>query len=134
MAKKNYYSKIDQIRVNYYRDLKNVGKNNQAKCAIVLFRSMEGYSRARKVFKVSCFKRFLYTVFFCYKSASLTKIRFHEKFMRIRQAVEPDLILWQNFGISKKSRFIRTIFFVIFTFILLVFCFYGIVSLENFIQ
>jgi hypothetical protein len=71
---------------------------------------------------------------FCIKSQRVEKIKFHDKFMKVKLAVEPDLILWQNFGVSKKSRFFRSIVFIFFTSLVLSFCFYGILQLERFIQ
>jgi len=111
--------------------MKVFGKDNQAKCAIVLFRSVEGFRRAEKAFSVPWYKK---VIFKCIKQTRLKEIRFHSKFLRVNSAVEPDLVLWQNFGVSKKNRFVRVFLFVIFTFILLGICFFGILKLEHFIQ
>lgn len=54
--------------------------------------------------------------------------------MWCKRAVEPDLFLWQNIGISKMSRIIRTIIFCIFSILILIICFYAILQLENWIQ
>lgn len=96
---------------------------------------MEGFSRAKKAFRVNICQKMYYSIAsFFYQPKRLSQIRFHNKFMRVKQAVEPDLILWQNFGVSKKSRFFRTIIFILFTIMLLMVCFYGILLLEHFIQ
>ena len=42
VEKEKILSKIDQIRDEYYKDLKSMGETNQAVCAMVVFRSMEG--------------------------------------------------------------------------------------------
>ena len=92
----------------------------------MLFRSVEGLKRAKRAFRAPWYKKLLYTVCFCCKSKRMERIIFHNKFLRLKPAVEPDLILWQNFGVSKKSRCIRTIIFLLFTLLLLIVCFFGI--------
>lgn len=48
----------------------------------------------------------------------------------MKPAVEPELLIWENFGVSKLSRAFRILFYIIFVFCMLVFCFYIVSLLE----
>jgi len=48
----------------------------------------------------------------------------------VAKAVEPDLIIWENYGISVVGRIVRTLVYIVFFIGVLLFCFYAVVSLE----
>ena len=56
---------------------------------------------------------------------------FNGKWLNVEQAVEPELLIWENFGVSTSSRFFRLLFYIIFVFAMLVVCIYIISYLEN---
>lgn len=125
---------IEVSRSNYYQDLAQGDNLNQALCAIVVFRSMEGVQRAKRLFKVPFYKQLLYKVCCRCCSNNYANIMFKGKFFSIKTAVEPELLIWQNFGVTKKQRCVRIFLFGLFVLIMLSLCFYAILSLEYIIQ
>jgi len=111
-----------------------MGKSNQALCAMVIFRSMEGVQRSKKALGISGFKKFLFRICCCCFSSKYARIQFKNRFLNLKPAVDPELLLWQNFGVSKKQRCMRIIIFVIFVLGILSLCFYSILFLEYTIQ
>jgi hypothetical protein len=55
---------------------------------------------------------------------------FKGRWLKVQNAVEPELLIWENFGVSKISRAFRILFYIIFVFCMLVLCFYIISFLE----
>jgi hypothetical protein len=49
----------------------------------------------------------------------------------MKRAVDPELILWENFAISKKEKCARKIVFVFGMIVLLLCCFYTVFSFEK---
>ena len=55
-ARRNgYLDRLNQAKTTYYKNIENMGKDNQAVCAMATFRSMEGAQRALNEFKYSRF-------------------------------------------------------------------------------
>jgi len=138
--KEKLLEKIDIKRQHYYDSINTEGrKHNQALSALVLFRSMEGRRRALRAFKVNCCVRFWYNFCKCFTRCNgffqkkYGDVLFKNTFLKVRNAVEPDLLLWQNFGVSKKNRCCRSVIFFLFVIFVLIVCFYGILLLENLI-
>lgn len=49
----------------------------------------------------------------------------------MEQAVEPELLIWENFGVNIISRMFRALIYIIFVISMLLFCFYVISLLER---
>ena len=107
-------------------------KDNQAVCAMVTFRSMEGSQRALTEFKFYLLTKCFYTVCKCCTPKSIKKKLFRGKWLRVRPAVDPELLLWENFGLTSMRRCLRTTLYLIYMIILLLCSFYMIMNLEHF--
>lgn len=51
--------------------------------------------------------------------------------MVVERGLEPELLLWENFGVSQNSRRIRYLVYFVFVVFMLIVCFYIIFSLEK---
>lgn len=89
---------------------------------------MEGRARAKKYLmnSKSCF---------CFKTKD-AKIKedliIQNKKAKVRKTLEPDLIQWNNYRVSKRSRQFRTVVFWLFNILLLIGSFYTQHTLENY--
>jgi len=63
---------------------------------------------------------------------SKKKKLFHGKWLRVRPAVDPELLLWEKFGLTRKQKCLRTTLYLIYMIILMLCSFYIIVYLENY--
>jgi hypothetical protein len=110
--------------------------------AIVTFRSMEGVQRALAAFKIHkirrnfsdffnwlCIKRFKGC---CFKSG-FRDVKFNKRWLRVKKSVDPELLIWQNYGVTKMSRCLRICLYSVIMGIILIVCFYGILFFENII-
>jgi len=70
-----------------------------------------------------CFKR-------CFKKTAYD-VKFQGKWLRLKKTVDPELILWQNFAITKKSKCARKILFGFAMLLLLAACFYSVFLFER---
>ena len=77
-----------------------MGTDNQAIQAFVLFRSMEGVERCMSAFHQSWIKRKYLSVFTCCRSISSKLKLFKGKQLIVERGLEPELLLWENFGVS----------------------------------
>lgn len=123
-------AQIESTRQKYYEVIQGKKKVNTAKCAIVVFRSMEGLQRAKAAFEVGWFSRLRYWVCCCCVSRRLGQVLFKGRFLKVKKAVDPELLCWQNFGVSKKQRCLRTLIYIIFVILVLGVCFYSILFLQ----
>jgi hypothetical protein len=92
---------------------------------------MEGVERALHAFKSNKLKRAWFSIFTCCMSKKQKSKLFKNKWLIVEPAVEPELLLWENFGVSTSSRFVRVLFYIMFVLIMLVVCFYIISLLET---
>lgn len=99
--------------------------------AFVLFRSMEGVERALVGFQHNRFFRYFFSVFYCCTPKLYRKKLFRDKWIKVKRAVEPELLIWENFGVTKKSRFVRILLYLIFVVFMLGVCFFIIGILEK---
>jgi hypothetical protein len=88
---------------------------------------MEGAERALKAFQTNFFQRWCCT-------AGKKKLKFRSKYMLVEKTVDPELIIWQNFGMSKKQRFVRKALYYVYVLSVLLICFYSILRLEKLCQ
>lgn len=133
-AKREYYLiEIEKNRMNYFANNEKKQHSNQPICAIVHFRSMEGCKRAIKSFKINACAQIFYYLCCCCRSKRYDDVLFQNRFLKVQPAVEPDLMLWENFGISKKNRCVRIVLYIIFVVSILLICFYSILVLESWI-
>lgn len=95
---------------------------------------MEGVERAKVALDVPLWKRMLYRVCCCCFSKKFREKIFLNRFLLVRPAVEPELLLWPNFGVTSKARCFRILMFIFFVFVVLLVCFYSILLLENTVQ
>jgi len=56
---------------------------------------------------------------------------FKGKWPKVSRGIEPELLLWENFGVSRSSRCFRVLFYIIFVIFMLLICFYVILILER---
>mmetsp|Transcript_511 Transcript_511/g.521 ORF Transcript_511/g.521 Transcript_511/m.521 type:complete len:488 (-) Transcript_511:930-2393(-) len=110
--------------------MEKLGQDNQAVTAFVVFRSMEGVERAMVGFDSWTLSRWMYSIFGCASYRQRNKI-FKKKWLDVKRGIEPDLLIWENFGVSRFSRFLRIILYVFFVFAMLIVCFYFILQLER---
>lgn len=122
--KKKLQEELDEATEKYIKSVK--ANDNQAKVvgAFILFRTVAGAERMK-----DCFKQ----------DTSLLgghtdeKKVFKEKVLEVEGAVEPEIILWENFGF--KYLFLRRVVYIFELFIFLVLLFsllYGINHLKSF--
>jgi len=118
---------VEDIRNQYYQAMGYMGNDNQAVAAIVTVRSMEGVQRAKEAFIHTWIKKKLSEIFCtcCFKK-DFYNIKFRNKWLSTYASVEPELLLWQNYGVSKKQLCFRTIFFTICMLGLLSVSFYSV--------
>lgn len=88
--------------------------------AYVVFRTAEGKERAISQFKSNKCNRCC--LFICCRKAEYKKFEFEDSFPDIITADDPSVILWQNLGVSKSVRRMRTGFIALATIIILVVC------------
>ena len=65
---------------------------------------------------------------------SRQKKLFRGKWLRVRPAVDPELLLWENFGITSRQKCLRSTLYWIYMIVLMISSFYLIVYLENFVR
>jgi hypothetical protein len=124
-------SEIDILKEKYFLSLEKIGKNNQAVAAFVTFRSMEGVQRAIRGFKSTRLQRGWFTLFYCCTNSRQKSKLFKNRWLKVEQAVEPELLIWENFGVGRINRVIRILFYLIFVLFMLVLCFYVVSYLEG---
>jgi len=103
--------KILLIKEDYKKLLKEksiISDKVAIKSAYVVFRSMEAAARAKEIYSKTIFTRFwLYIT--CreneYRSTYLL-----DRYLKVRKAEEPTLILWENLGYNMVHRAWRIIF------------------------
>ena len=98
---------------------------------MVTFRSMEGAQRALNEFRYSRFWKYLYSICTCLIPSRMKKKLLHNNWINVTPAVDPELLLWENFGVRGKQKCIRVAVYLLYMFTLLIGCFYGILYLEN---
>jgi hypothetical protein len=89
---------LDQIQVLKEKYIKQNKQAESIKSAYVVFRSMEGFERMKEIYRDSAARRcWLYCSCRCrYYSDKL----FMKKYLKVSQAPDPSLILWENLGFS----------------------------------
>ena len=51
--------------------------------------------------------------------------------MIVERGLEPELLIWENFGVTSNSRRVRLILYFVFTIGMLIACFYMVLGLEK---
>lgn len=128
------YESVYGQKAEDHKDLE-VSLSNQPKSAFVVFRSMEGQARAVDAFKRTFWDKCL-NVCSCGRNAKVGSRferdkRFKGQWLTVKRAVDPELVIWENYGINLLSRIIRTCIFWLFFIGILSFCFWSVVNLEN---
>ena len=132
--RKDYLSQIDELRDHYYAHRRK-HHDNYAIAAMVTFRSMEGYQRSIAAFDIGFVKKVLMDISknfcfgWCFKKTAYD-IKFRGKWLRLKKTVDPELILWENFAVTKKSKCARKILFGFAMLLLLAACFYSVFLFE----
>jgi hypothetical protein len=135
--KKDCLGEIDELRDHYYEQHRE-HQDNYAISAMVTFRSMEGFQRGIAAFGISRIKKILMDIsekvccYCCFKKSAYD-IKFQGRWLRLKKTVDPELILWENFAISRKSKCLRKIVFGFVMLLLLAACFYSVFCFEKLI-
>ena len=129
--KEKLLADIEELKIKYFETMEEMGTNNQVVTVFVLFRSMEGVERALYAFKSNKCTRMWFSLFTCCMSKKQKSKLFKGKWIKVQPAVEPELLLWENFGVSQWGRFVRVMLYVIFVLVMLIVCFYIISYLEG---
>jgi cell division protein FtsL len=58
--------------------------------------------------------------------------RFYGKWLKVKKAIAPELIMWANLGIGKLGRFFRILIISFITLILICATFYVIILAKNY--
>lgn len=103
----------------------------QAEVAFVLFRSMEGVERALKAFNTPWYTRLLYFFCRCCFSEEFKAKILHGRFLRARRTIEPELINWHNFGVTRNQKCLTTSTFAGAAVMVLLVSFYAIQITTN---
>eukprot|EP00347_Sterkiella_histriomuscorum_P022647 403337690 len=108
--------KIDKLVVKYQNyDLEN---NNHVINAYVTFRSVQGKERIVQAFKAGKCRRCCIANF-CF-SKRYKKKKFLGKWLQVKPAVAPDLIIWENLKVGKAGRCFRVMLISFITIVLIV--------------
>ena len=87
---------LDEVK--WYRDLNDT---NDVKNAFVVFRSMEGKERLIQAYTQSRVSLCCTACCCCCVDKKTYKRKlFHGKWLKVEQAVEPSLIIWENLGFT----------------------------------
>lgn len=76
------------------------------KNAFIVFRSNEGVARAEQAYMLSSWTRGW--LWLTCRSKQYREKYFLGNYLRVKKAIDPSLILWENLGYTRKERFIRT--------------------------
>lgn len=108
-----------------------MGHDNQAVTAFILFRSMEGVERSIYAYKEWRVTKIFFSIFDCLQTERQKFRLFRGHWLKVTRGVEPELLLWENFGVTGSSKLIRLFIYIIFVLIMLTICFYIILLLER---
>jgi len=92
---------------------------------------MEGVERTKYGFASKKTTRIFFYIFPCCISNKSKSKLFKGKWLKIEKSVEPELLIWENFGVTGISRFFRLMLYIVFVILMLVLCFYIISLLET---
>jgi hypothetical protein len=131
LKRDEYLAQIDVLKSRYFSNVGLMGLDNQAVCAFVLFRSMEGVERAVSAFDSWSITKVFFSIFTCCISEKRKSKLFKNNWLTVKHSVEPELLIWENFGVTVWSRMIRMLLYIVFVLMMLVVCFYIILFLEQ---
>jgi len=106
LKKEKAEEKIKKLKDKYI-SLNDTNTNN-VNCAYVVFRSMEGKERVERAY--NRLKGTRRCTLFCTSCCSNRKYRnliLQGKFLNVREARDPSLILWENLGSTKYEQSLR---------------------------
>jgi hypothetical protein len=127
MERKN---NIVDAKLKVFKDFINK-KESVAVNAYVMFRSMEGKQRALAAYEDGPITRLLNTIFCC-KCRDYQKKKFYDKWLKVKSAYSPDIILWENLKIGKCNRFLRILLVSFIAAILIAGTFAIVIIAKNF--
>ena len=95
---------------------------------------MEGVQRALTTFSYWRITKWFYFVFYkigCKKCISRHRNArlFKGQWLDVSKPVEPEMLIWENFGVNNFSRFVRVILYIIFIIIILILLLVGVSGL-----
>jgi len=94
---------------NKYISLKD--KSISINAAYVVFRSMEGKERAQMAYKNYYSRRRCFGINMrCCDTENVKHLAFGKKILKVEEAIDPSLILWENLGSSIFERRLRMLF------------------------
>ncbi|CDW73927.1 UNKNOWN [Stylonychia lemnae] len=137
--KKSYIRKIEKkntvidIKLRLIKDLKlnEQDKTNKIVNAYVVFRSMEGRQRALQAYEDGYLTR-LFGKYLCCKYWDYKQKKFLDKWIKVKPAKSPDIILWQNLKVGNCQRFGRIMIITFVTLILMIITFLILIIAKKF--
>jgi hypothetical protein len=71
------------------------------------------------------------SIFSCFQTEKQKKKHFRGNWLKVTRGVEPELLLWENFGVTSSSKVVRLLVYIVFVIFMLIVCFYIILLLET---
>jgi hypothetical protein len=97
-----HYATVTELNDSYYEDKK--AASGEVVNAYVMFRSMEGKNRAIKAYDIHCCQRICVSFCCCLSQFFKKKQLIRKGFLTVESPVDPQIIVWENLGISCWSR------------------------------
>jgi len=97
--------------------------------AYVTFRSMEGKERALYAFRYTACKRCC--LMCCFRAEKVRKKLFYGRWLRVKQAISPDLINWQNLSVGTFGKYTRLILIYLVAIFLIILSFSCIIYAKS---
>lgn len=110
----------NRVKLEKYRDK----HEEKAVMAFVTMKSMEGYERIQKAYKVSLLNRCCC----CCKRKKFNSRYLDGKWLKFKEASESSIILWENLAVKKKERCARQTIIAVISFVLMLVSFAFIIA------
>jgi len=100
-----HYTRVTELNDDYYEEKKRADPTIMS--AFVTFRSMEGKERVLRAYDINMIQRFFMTYMCCLGQFLRKKNLIQTGFMEFKETVDPQIIIWENLGVTwgQKWRF-----------------------------
>ena len=103
-----HYTKVTMLNDAFYEEKEKI--DPEILNCYVTFRSMEGKERALQGYDISTTKKYFVTYFCCLDQFFKKKRLVQEGNMVINETVDPQIIMWENIGISMYTQIKNQLF------------------------